>query len=197
MIEIIDYQERWPQEFLRIGREIKTALGERAVRVDHIGSTSVPDLASKDIIDVQLTLISFAEFEHVRAALVGELGYVFREWVVADHRPEDNARPEEMDGDPEWEKRYFREPDGGRVVHLHVRAAARANQRYALLFRDFLRANDDMANAYAELKRRLAAVLGENIKSYPDVKDPVCDLIIYAAEEWAKKVRWDIGRADI
>ena len=78
MIEIIDYQERWPQEFLRIGREIKTALGARAVRIDHIGSTSVPGLASKDIIDVQLTLVSLAEFEAVRTSLVGELGYVFR-----------------------------------------------------------------------------------------------------------------------
>ena len=197
MIEIIDYQERWPQEFLRIGREIKTALGARAVRIDHIGSTSVPGLASKDIIDVQLTLVSLAEFEAVRTSLVGELGYVFREWVVADHRQQDNMRPECMSDDPEWEKRYFREPAGVRPLHLHVRVAARANQRYALLFRDFLRAHSDMANSYGELKRRLAAALGEESEPYPDIKDPVCDLIIYAAQEWAKKTGWEMGNSDI
>ena len=106
-------------------------------------------------------------------------------------------RPECMSDDPEWEKRYFREPAGVRPLHLHVRVAARANQRYALLFRDFLRAHSDMANAYGELKRRLAAALGEESEPYPDIKDPVCDLIIYAAQEWAKKTGWEMGNSDI
>jgi len=53
MIEIVDYKKSWPKEFVRIGAVIRNALNERAVRIDHIGSTSVPGLESKDVIDIQ------------------------------------------------------------------------------------------------------------------------------------------------
>ena len=62
--------------------------------------------------------------------------------------------------------------------------AGRANTRYALLFRDFLRTHPDEATAYAELKRRLAAIAPDS-GTYADAKDPVCDLIYFAAERWA------------
>jgi GrpB-like predicted nucleotidyltransferase (UPF0157 family) len=71
----------------------------------------------------------------------------------------------------------------------------RANQRYALLFRDYLRAHPRSAAAYAELKRRLASNLAD-LRTYPDVKDPACDLIIVAAEDWADATGWMPGPSD-
>ena len=84
---------------------------------------------------------------------------------------------------------FFDEPAGARLAHVHVRVAGRANARYALLFRDFLRAHPDEAAAYAELKRRLAAIAPDS-DTYADTKDPVCDLIYFAAERWASETTW-------
>ena len=88
--------------------------------------------------------------------------------------------------------------DGAEIAPLSeedVRAAGRANQRYPLLFRDYLRAHPASAAAYAELKRRLAANL-RDLATYPDVKDPACDLIMVAAEEWARQTHWELGSSD-
>ena len=76
-----------------------------------------------------------------------------------------------------------------------MRVLGRANQRYALLFRDFLRGHPATAAAYAELKRRLAENLADP-DTYPDVKDPAVDLIYLAAEEWAAATRWQPGPTD-
>jgi len=76
-----------------------------------------------------------------------------------------------------------------------VRVQGRANQRYALLFRDYLRANPATAAAYAELKRRLAQHLADP-DTYPDVKDPAVDLIYLAAEAWASSTHWQTGPSD-
>ena len=84
---------------------------------------------------------------------------------------------------------------GQRRVNVHVRQAGKPNQRYALLFRDYLRAHPASAAAYAELKRRLAQHLAD-LEFYADVKDPACDLIAVAAEDWAKQVGWEPGSSD-
>jgi hypothetical protein len=91
--------------------------------------------------------------------------------------------------DSQWRKVFLDEPVGARLAHVHVRVAGRANARYALLFRDFLRTHPDEATAYAELKRRLAAIAPDS-NTYADTKDPVCDLIYLAAERWASETNW-------
>jgi GrpB-like predicted nucleotidyltransferase (UPF0157 family) len=197
MVEIIPYKETWPDEFKQIGAVIRNTLGRLAVRIDHIGSTSVPGLASKDIIDVQLTVQSFEIFEPVQTALES-VGYVLRPGVVSDHRPSDHRPPGAYPLDPDWEKRYFRPPPEQRRTHLHARASGRANQRYALLFRDYLRSHPESAAAYAELKRRLARYCGSETDhtAYVEVKDPVCDIIMSAAEDWASASNWQPGPTD-
>ena len=75
--------------------------------------------------------------------------------------------------------------------NLHIRAEGRANQRYALLFRDYLRAHPTVAAGYGELKRRLADYVGADRNNYVEIKDPVCDIITAAAEEWAAATGWD------
>ena len=177
-IEIIPYNPTWPAQFEQIAAPLRDALGDLALRIDHIGSTSVPRLAAKDVIDVQVT-VEQLDSELIIAAMTN-LGYVHLDWISGDHIPPS------YDATPgEWRKLIFREPPGQRRVNLHVRAAGRANQRYALLFRDYLRVAPLAAGAYAQVKLALARLHPTDQDAYYDVKDPVCDIIMAAAELWA------------
>jgi GrpB-like predicted nucleotidyltransferase (UPF0157 family) len=187
VVRIVEPDGSWAAEFRQLARRLRTALGDLALRIDHIGSTSVPGLAAKDILDIQVTVkeldaeLLAPAFERAGFSLVPEGNQ--------DHRPPGAVGP-----DTEWRKLYFG-PQGGRPIHVHTRADGRANQRYALLFRDYLRAHPPAAAAYAELKRRLAA-LGIDSLVYADVKDPACDLIVQAAEAWAHSCHWQPGKSD-
>jgi GrpB-like predicted nucleotidyltransferase (UPF0157 family) len=187
VVEIVTYKERWPAEFREIAVVQRRALGELALRIDHIGSTSVPGLAAKDVIDIQITVAALDE--RVITPMTA-IGYTQPEGLWRDHRTPLFVGPE-----IEWEKLYFRAPAGQRRTNTHVRAQGRANQRYALLFRDYLRAHPATAAAYAELKRRLTANLADP-QTYPDVKDPAVDLIYLAAEDWATATNWQPGPTD-
>ena len=188
--EIVDYQSAWPAEFEAIAARQRVALGPLAVRIDHIGSTAVPGLAAKDVIDVQITVAALDEATaRALTEALTAIGYRLPENEMRDHRPPGAAGPE-----ADWAKLYFRAPVGQRRTHTHVRALGRPNQRYPLLFRDYLRAHPATAAAYAELKRRLAAGLADP-ESYPEVKDPAVDLIYLAAEEWSERVGWTEEKA--
>jgi GrpB-like predicted nucleotidyltransferase (UPF0157 family) len=186
MIEIVAYRPAWPREFREVAAALRGALGAAAVRIDHIGSTSVPGLAAKDILDVQVTLAGLA---HDSVQGLAGLGY---EEIhgLRDHEP-----PGWSGAPADWEKFFFRGPAQSRRVNLHVRAVGRANQRYALLFRDFLRQHPQWAGAYAVLKSKLAAHVPD-VGAYCDVKDPVCDMIYFAAEKWAAAHQWSPGSSD-
>ncbi len=187
MVEIVPYRASWPHEFQVIATNLRQELGDLALRIDHIGSTSVPGLAAKDVIDIQLTV---ATFEGSLITTMAALGYPVPTDLSHDHAPPNFTGPA-----TEWEKLFFRELDGHRRTHIHVRIQGRANQRYPLLFRDYLRANPATAEAYAELKRRLAQHLADP-RTYPEVKDPAVDLIFFAAEEWATFHHWQPGPSD-
>ncbi len=183
---ILPYSQNWPGQFRQLAGQIRAALGATTVRIDHIGSTSVPGLCSKDVIDIQLTVADLND-----PALLPRLtavGFVLRPQVLRDHVP-----PGYAGASSDWDKCYFREPAGQRIAHIHVRAAGKPNQRYALLFRDYLRVHPAAAMAYAQIKERLAPKL-ERL-DYIEAKDPVCDLIIQAAEFWAKS-GWSAGPSD-
>jgi GrpB-like predicted nucleotidyltransferase (UPF0157 family) len=182
LILIEPYSERWPADFRRVAERIRAAMGERAVRIDHVGSTAVPGLAAKPVIDVQVTVRDLADAQPL-------LDGGFEEKVgLRDHRPPDADGP-----DADWQKRFFK-PATGRA-NVHVRVTGRPNQRYPLLFRDYLRAHPDAAKAYEELKRGLARHLPDT-GTYADVKDPACDLIVIAGEVWAAQTRWAPGPSD-
>jgi GrpB-like predicted nucleotidyltransferase (UPF0157 family) len=187
MVVIVPYQSRWPLEFQQIAARLREGLGDLALSIDHIGSTAVPGLAAKDVIDIQLTV---AALDGRLAPAMDEMGFPEAKGLQRDHRPPGAGGPES-----DWEKRYFHEAPGERRIHIHVRVAGRPNQRYPLLFRDYLRAHPASAAAYAELKRRLAAGLA-NPETYPEVKDPAVDLIYFAAEAWAAATGWEPGPGD-
>lgn len=182
--KIEPYSDAWPRDFARLARLLRATLGDRALRIDHIGSTSVARLDAKDTVDIQVTVADLDDAQPLLKA-------GFQELVVpGDHRPPGADGPEE-----DWRKRLFIEPDHERRANIHVRLAGRPNQRYALLFRDYLRTHREAADAYAELKRRLAAELRDYV-TYSEVKDPACDLIAVAAEDWAADVAWAPGPSD-
>jgi len=186
MIEIVPYSSDWPRAFDEIAARLQAVLGGLASRIDHIGSTAIPGLAAKDTIDVQITLPAGVSFDRIEAAMAAA-GYVQRHGICYDHRPPGVEGPE-----TEWEKRLFGPPPPSRPANLHVRQAGRANQRYALLFRDYLRAHPAAAAAYAEVKRTLARYHPEDRTAYVEIKDPVCDIIMAAAEEWAARISWNL-----
>lgn len=179
-VAIVEPKASWPAEFDAIAASIRGAVGPLALRVDHIGSTAVPGLPAKDVIDIQLTVAAL-DRERLAPALA-RAGFVYQD-IGSDHRPPGKTGP-----DDDWRKLFF-QAGSGRPVNLHVRVAGRPNQRYALLFRDYLRAHPESAAAYASLKRALAA-LGIDRGVYADVKDPACDLIFVAAEDWAGQTGW-------
>lgn len=186
-VEIVPYQDRWPREFQAIAAVLRHGLGSLALRIDHIGSTAVPGLAAKDVIDLQITV---SAYDAVLFAAMTALGYTQPPEPRRDHRP-----PHWVGPDSDWEKRVFRPPEGQRRTHTHVRLQGRANQRYPLLFRDYLRAHPHTAAAYAELKGRLAQQLTDG-QLYTEVKDPAVDLIYFAAEDWAAAIQWQPGPSD-
>jgi GrpB-like predicted nucleotidyltransferase (UPF0157 family) len=181
-VVIVEPKASWPTEYETIAVALRKALGPLALRVDHIGSTAVPGLPAKDVIDLQVTVAAL-DRERLLPALA-RTGLV-DQGIGADHRPPGATGP-----DDDWRKLLFK-PAAGRPVNVHVRVAGRANQRYPLLFRDYLRAHPEAAAAYARLKRGLAD-LGIDPGAYTDVKDPACDLIFIAAEDWATQTGWSL-----
>ena len=190
VVEIVEYDPSWPAAFREVAGRLRVTLGETASRIDHIGSTSVAGLASKDVIDTQVSIERDDDLDGVARQLLAA-GWTTRPHIInIDHH---------VPGWPEDErarrKRFFNEPTGSRRVNLHVRVVGRANQRYPLLFRDYLRAHPSSAQAYATLKGNLAVLL-KGPDTYPEVKDAACDLIYFAAEDWARAIGWDAGMSD-
>ena len=181
-IVIVEYRATWPNEFRELGSKIREQLGELALRIDHIGSTAVPGLAAKDVIDIQITVESL-EHPQIDQALA-RAGAVPTE-IDADHLPPGMTLDCE-----ELSKRFYRYIPPARRANIHVREMGRFNQRYALLCRDYLIAHPEGAAAYAEIKRQLARHFSDDTEAYYDVKDPTFDLFMSAAREWARWTNW-------
>src|SRR6185437_11919330 len=152
-ISIVPYDARWPRRFAELGDQLRGALGDAALRIDHIGSTAVPALAAKPVIDIQISVAALDPADPFREPL-RQLGYVYRA---------DNT---------ERTKRYFREPPGEPRTHIHVRRAGSFSAQFPLLFRDYLRTHADDAAAYENLKRSLSAQFAHDRAAYTDAKAP-------------------------
>jgi GrpB-like predicted nucleotidyltransferase (UPF0157 family) len=175
-IVVVDYDPAWPGLFAALGHDLREALGDAAERIDHIGSTSVPGLAAKPVLDVQISVVSLHPMEPFADPL-RQLGYVFRP---------DN---------PDRRKRYFREPPGRARTHIHVRRAGSFSAEFALLFRDYLRTHPADAGEYADLKRRIAGD-AETRGDYTEAKGPFVWELIRRADDWAMGEGWEPGPSD-
>jgi GrpB-like predicted nucleotidyltransferase (UPF0157 family) len=185
-IELVEPDPTWPRQFAEIGRSLRASFGPRALRVDHIGSTAVPGLLAKDVIDIQVTVAALDGVADILAAS----GFDVWPDIANDHRPAGSNLP-----DDELVK-VFAQAAAPRRVNLHVRLPGRFNQRHPLLSRDYLRSHPDATRAYGEVKRHLAWIVGDDEEAYYDIKDPVFDIIMTGAEAWAAATTWSPGPSD-
>lgn len=184
----MSYRDDWPIRFAEIGISLRRTLGDAACRIDHIGSTAVSGLAAKDIIDVQVSVRTLAP--EIDDAL-NLSGYRRLKHITGDHIP-----PGASDNPAEWEKWFFKPLAIDSPVNVHVRIQGRENQRYPLVFRDYLRSNSAATAAYSSVKQGLVKHNFVDPDAYCDIKDPVCDIIIQAAELWASANEWTLGLSD-
>jgi GrpB-like predicted nucleotidyltransferase (UPF0157 family) len=161
-IEIREYDPAWPDLYAREASRIRDVLGKRVLRLEHAGSTSVPGLAAKPVIDVVLEVADSAD----ESAYVPDMearGYLFRF------------------REPEWfEHRFFKGPDTD--VNVHVFSAGCSETDRMLLFRDWLRANEADRALYERVKRELAAREWDQVQDYADAKTAVVREIVARAE---------------
>jgi GrpB-like predicted nucleotidyltransferase (UPF0157 family) len=174
---VVPYDASWPLLFRDEAGRMRQALGVVALRIDHIGSTAVPGLAAKPIIDFQVSVASFDPLEAYRSPLE-VLGYVFR----ADN--------------PDRTKRYFREPPGARRTHIHVRRHGSWGEQFALLCRDYLRCHPQQAGEYALLKSALVQQFRHDREGYTEAKGPGIWAIMRQANDWSQETGWEPGSSD-
>jgi GrpB-like predicted nucleotidyltransferase (UPF0157 family) len=183
-IQVVPYNEAWPLRAEAELRRLTETLGDLVLHAAHIGSTSIPGMAAKDILDLQLSVWDLDEAAAAFDEPLAGLGYVRRPFE-RDHVPAGDASDPGL-----WAKRYWNRrghPNGD--VNLHVRVVGSPNERLALLFRDYLRAHPPAIAAYSEFKRVLAGTVG-GLEPYTEVKDPVVDVVVAAAGDWASQVEW-------
>ena len=166
---VVPYDPAWPRDFERESQAIQEALGDAAHAIHHIGSTSIPRIHAKPIIDLLVELTSLED---------------------ADRR---NAEMEAAGFTPMGEfgirgRRYFRRVDaeGVRRAHVHGFSLGFPDIDRHLAFRDFLRAHPDVADDYSRLKQSLATQHPEDIDAYMDGKDPFIKEIERRALEWTR-----------
>lgn len=180
-LELVPHDPAYAAEARRLLDRLRLAFGEVAVSAEHVGSTAVPGLLAKDVIDLQVGVPSLAAADD--PALLERLaraGFPRAEGAWADSS---------KDG-TEWPKRFHGNADPGRVAHVHVREVGSPGWRWALAFRDWMRADPDARVEYAAEKRRIAAQ-GTTVGGYAAAKEPWFDAVHDRVEDWARRTGWE------
>ena len=175
----------WPAQAARLAARVRMAVGDLAARVDHIGSTAVPDMPAKDVIDLQLTVPSLAEADRLAEplALAG-----FPRNTAVDR---DNPKPYEPD--PErWRKRLHTSADPGRPANLHLRVEGDPGWQLALLMPAWLTADEAAHAEYRALKEDLAHryATDDDASAYGEAKEPWLVGAADRAWKWARRSGW-------
>lgn len=177
-ILVVPYRTSWPAEFEHLGGSLASVLGPVARRIDHVGSTSVPGLAAKDCLDVQVSVDDVTE-PSIDVLMTGA-GY--------RQRPEPWNHVERSFG-VALSKLVYAPPVGARTVNVHVRRLGGAGARYTLLFRDYLRADDAARDAWGAFKLRLARSVPD-VYDYGQIKTPATEVLMQGAVRWADATDW-------
>ncbi len=182
---LVAYDDSWPLTAARLIRRVSAALGDSAVAVEHIGSTSVPGLTAKDVIDLQIGVRRLADAdapEFVKA--LADKGF-----PRSAGNDQDAVHPWAPDPSS-WRKRFHDSADPGRVAHIHVREHGSPGWESALLFRDWLTANPTERDGYAGLKRALVQTEATTT-AYNAAKEPWIDRALERARVWATAYRME------
>ena len=163
---LYEYDESWPEQFRQLRDRLHASLGATARHIDHIGSTAVPGLLAKPVIDVQVSVVGLENEDAYRPRIEG-LGYPLR-----------YRSPE---------RRFFRPAaDEPRTVHIHVREAGGREEQDNLLFVAYLRSHPERRDEYAALKRDLARWFADSRGDYLRGKAAFVTRTIIMARAWAE-----------
>jgi GrpB-like predicted nucleotidyltransferase (UPF0157 family) len=179
-VSVVPYQPEWEAEFSALAERIWALQLAEKGEVEHVGSTSVPHLAAKDVIDVQVRV------DELDPDLVTErfVGIGFRRRPEAWNNLEDTRRGPVP-------KLVFAPPVDARHVNVHVRVDGSQGACDTLLFRDFLRAEAAMREAWGRFKVELAGAIEiDDLEAYGRVKGPAWLVLMRAADAWAEEVSW-------
>jgi GrpB-like predicted nucleotidyltransferase (UPF0157 family) len=169
-IELVAWDPRWLDQFERMRHKLLRALGATALRIDHVGSTSIPGIPAKPIVDVQVSVPDVDDDDAFRGPIEDQ-GFELR-FIEPGHR-------------------YFRPPPGiARDYQVHVCQVGSDWERVHLLFRDYLRTHPDVAAEYGKMKLRLAMQHRTERIAYNDDKGPFIDAVVQVADEWARQTGW-------
>jgi GrpB-like predicted nucleotidyltransferase (UPF0157 family) len=180
---IVEYRPTWPREAEDLMAAVRSALGPPRLPIEHIGSTSIPGMAAKNVIDLQISVHDLAGAAREFEAPLAAIGFQASPY---DH---DHVPAGRNDDPAQWSKRLWLLRGRGIEANLHVRSVGSPNERLALLFRDWFRAHRSAVPAYGTFKTSLARI-APDLDSYADVKDPVVDLVVAIAEPWAEASGW-------
>jgi GrpB-like predicted nucleotidyltransferase (UPF0157 family) len=173
-VAIVAYDPLWPGRFETWRERLARTIGSPALRIEHIGSTAVPGLAAKPVVDIQVSVPDVAD-EDSYVPAIESVGFGLR------YRNEGLG----------W--RYFRPPPGlPREAQVHVCSVDSESERLHLLFRDYLRAHPAEADAYAAAKRVAAARHRDDRIAYTDAKDAFIHPALRRAEAWAGETGWSV-----
>ena len=169
-IEVVNYDPAWPGCYEQWRERLASALGTAAVRTEHVGSTAVPGLPAKPVIDIQISVADLRDESRYAPQL---------EAAGVQLRSRDELH------------RYFRPfPGRPREVHVHVCEAGSAWEREHLLFRDYLRAHPAARDKYAKAKEAAARAWQDDRWAYAEAKTGIILDILDAAEQWAQRTGW-------
>jgi GrpB-like predicted nucleotidyltransferase (UPF0157 family) len=167
----------WARQFRELGATLRSALGPAANRIDHVGSTAVPELDAKPVLDVQVSVPRLEPDLTYRIPLES-LGFVLER------------------ENPDRTKRFFHRGPAARAVHLHVRVAGCFDEQLNLLFRDYLRSDEAARREYAAIKRELALRFRDDREGYVRAKEPTVWALLVRAHSWLQETGWSPGPAD-
>lgn len=216
-IRIVPYRPEWPGEAKALAQRIERVLVDRVAQIRHIGSTAVPGLAAKDVLDLQVELVhpetwgpapsasgentsadeatadsglNAAGIPRDLASALDEAAALLEERLPLERVPDiegDHIPFGAQTREPEhWCKALLVASPGRRKAHVHLRIEGAANAQFAVLVRDYLRAHPQQARAYGQFKERLAEGVADPA-DYPEIKDPVADLLWLAARRWQEE----------
>jgi dephospho-CoA kinase len=183
-LAVVDPDPTWPAQAARLVARIGDALGDRAVHIDHVGSTSVPGLPAKDVIDLQVGVASLdvADDPEFLADLTR------RGFMRFDELRSDTPHSRRADRRL-WAKRFHASMDPGRAANVHVREVGSPGWLFALQFRDWMRADVDARTRYASLKRALAAAAPSGT-AYAEAKEPWFANAYPQVVDWVRRTGW-------
>ena len=185
--ELLPHQPAWAAQAERLRARLRLVCGEHALRVDHVGSTAVPGLVARDVIDLQVTVADLDAADALAEPLA-EAGFPQVAGVSSEPpKPEYGIGGE---ADPAlWAQRLHASADPARPAHVHVRVNGWPGQRFALVLRDWLRADEHVRAEFQAAKHRARV---DGTLNYSEALEPWFDRAYTRAWEWADENGWEI-----